>query len=339
MRMTWFALVLIAILQSSDVGRNLLQHPTLAVPIESVAFWGTDRAWLALGSGDILATRDSGGAWEKSRLDFGQPKHVSFVSANLGWAVNAEGFVYHTRDGGRSWVKLGSQIAESEGGAVAALSFVNESTGWAIGPFSAWQTEDGGLTWVRRWSAAAITSPDCSDLPGGAYPISPDSCWIMGQSKVVFRTTNRGGTWLCSRIPSSPISLRDLHFVDSLHGWLCGWSKEGGLIFSTDDGGETWRLQMRIGSPAGFSSLSFVNKQYGWAAGDTRAETGLSAGLVYRTADGGQSWTHQATIPEAHYFRHVHFADSERGWLIGYDKVYRTDNGGRDWRLVLDLRR
>jgi hypothetical protein len=35
----------------------------------------------------------------------------------------------------------------------------------------------------------------------------------------------------------------------------------------------------------------------------------------------------------------LYFADTLNGWRRGWEKVYRTDDGGKNWRVVLSIQK
>jgi hypothetical protein len=36
-------------------------------------------------------------------------------------------------------------------------------------------------------------------------------------------------------------------------------------------------------------------------------------------------------------FERIYFPDEQHGWLIARDRVYRSDDSGNTWRVVLEL--
>ena len=107
------------------------------------------------------------------------------------------------------------------------------------------------------------------------------------------------------------------------------------------DGGDTWVLQTsQTPGNIAVESLDFVSKQEGWAVGRlwprdvTRSNT---RSLALHTVDGGQRWE-ESSIGEAElFFTQVRFPTATNGWIVGRDSLYRTENGGKDWRKAFSL--
>ena len=93
-----------------------------------------------------------------------------------------------------------------------------------------------------------------------------------------------------------------------------------------------WTIQ-RSGTAAEFRGLHAVSDRIVWAAG--------RGGVVARTTDGGTTWTTD-TIPGASqlFLVAIRALDRRRAWALGtaftgpsLARIYRTDDGGRTWRL------
>jgi photosystem II stability/assembly factor-like uncharacterized protein len=120
--------------------------------------------------------------------------------------------------------------------------------------------------------------------------------------------------------------------------WTSGWPNGG--IYSTSDGGKTWQLQLAEAQKhsIGIQSLYFVNRDAGWAVGRVWPENigrESTHGIVLRSKDGGNNWQPIQVGEDEPFFDRVLFADAEHGWLFGRDKIYRTEDGGETWHIVL----
>jgi hypothetical protein len=79
--------------------------------------------------------------------------------------------------------------------------------------------------------------------------------------------------------------------------------------------------------------LSMVDEDVAWASG--------TDGAIVRTADGGRSWQRVSPPAEgaARDFRDVHAIDERRALVMAIDapgRIWRTDDAGDRWELVLD---
>ena len=93
-----------------------------------------------------------------------------------------------------------------------------------------------------------------------------------------------------------------------------------------------WTVQ-RSGATAEFRGLHAVSDRIVWAAG--------RGGVVARTTDAGATWTAD-TIPGASslFLVAIRALDRRRAWAVGtaftgpsLARIYRTDDGGRTWRM------
>jgi hypothetical protein len=107
-----------------------------------------------------VVTADGGLHWDTVPLKE-MPVSLFFLNENKGWLVTAKG-LWQTIEAGRSWTKLPKVPAE-----IYRVHFVDENTGWAIGPRkTALETHDGGNTWIALGAAAA---DDGEDINYSAY--------------------------------------------------------------------------------------------------------------------------------------------------------------------------
>lgn len=119
--------------------------------------------------------------------------------------------------------------------------------------------------------------------------------------------------------------IREIKFVDSLHGWI---TLPSNSILRTTDGGATWqlhRLQKNL------RRISFVSHALGWAIGaDDYYRTRVG---IYKTDDGGLTWQQQ--LPDTTVLTDdILFTDPMHGWALGGDiwgTLWHTSDGGVNW--------
>jgi photosystem II stability/assembly factor-like uncharacterized protein len=101
-----------------------------------------------------VVTADGGLHWETVALKE-TPVSLFFLNENLGWLVTTKG-LWQTLEAGRSWTKLPKLPGD-----IYRVHFLDENTGWAIGPKkTALETHDGGKTWIALGAAAADFGED-----------------------------------------------------------------------------------------------------------------------------------------------------------------------------------
>ncbi len=161
-----------------------------------------------------------------------------------------------------------------------------------------------------------------------------DRLVIVGERGLIIYSDDSGRSWQQAKVPVSE-TLTSLSFPTADHGWAVG---HGGVILHSGDGGETWQQQFD-GNDANRQKLDFV----------TDRAMALEAQLqeMESEPDEDLEWA----LEEAQYavedaelaietgpadpFLDVWFADASNGWAVGaYGMIYRTDNGGLQWRIA-----
>jgi photosystem II stability/assembly factor-like uncharacterized protein len=302
--------------------------------IQSTAFYGPNNAWLVSSKGDLLKTDDGGRNWETiSGSAIGEFDNVTFIGEGNGWANTRNGQVVRSTDGGRTWVSVARLGDKRYGFRLGQIKFIDEKHGWIVNPLQIWRTEDGGINWHR------LASPQ---TPAKAVFycsfVSPQVGWLSGSGGAFFRTQDGGKTWQEGTVLSEDKDLTELSFVDHYVGWVA--TLPSGRIYRTEDGGKTWFLLPEPSEARFWESVHFISKSEGWAAGTDIPRGDLSKKrehIVLRTTDGGETWERIKVAEDESLVSRIHFADSSHGWLLTRDNVYRTDDGGSRWRVVLRL--
>ncbi|HET8670801.1 MAG TPA: YCF48-related protein [Candidatus Saccharimonadales bacterium] len=320
----------------SDSPINLEAMPQL----QSAAFIGLDRAWFVTFAGDILFTVDGGETWRKQPGEgVGGFEHISFLDSNIGWVITKNAEILRTSDGAKTWTAI-SRLDYSQFpfvGPIEQISFVDNNHGWVIDPFSIWRTEDGGVSWKR---CAPFSPPNTiRKLTHECFFINERVGWLAGEGGVIHHTTDGGKTWKGNVIAHKDSTLGGLHFIGEQHGWVLAWPDDG--IYHTEDGGKTWNLISSLGRIAGLQSVHFTSRNEGWAIGFDRLskpeKDKYFENIVLHTIDGGQKWERVKVGEKEPILFRVHFVDQSRGWLLARDNAYRTEDGGKTWRIVLKL--
>lgn len=262
---------------------------------------------------------------------------VSFLTKDIGYIVGY-GRILATTDGGNSW------MVQRNNETLFAVSFVNTSTGWAVGlNGTILKTSNAGLTWEKQNSnvseelysvffcnsqvgyAVGYKGKVLKTIDGGlnweimprpsstinylwsVYFINQDVGWIIGNYNDFFKTTDGGKTWERKAWPSQyAFTPKSIFFIDSENGWIVG---SNGTIASTTNGGLSWVPQVS-GTNNKINSISFISKLTGWAVG--------GGGIILFTTNGGISWNRQnnpIAFPEELFS--VQFIDENTGYAVG----------------------
>jgi hypothetical protein len=200
------------------------------------------------------------------------------------------------------------------------------------------RTDDGGYSWQR------IQRPPQANLQRYAFIdvicLHPDSYLIlMGKQdaqRVVVRTDDGGAHWSVAPVDS----MRNLCFVDSLHGWGAGaglngpGSRGADIVARTTNGGRTWETQLNQHIPAdfGLQHTDFADLENGIAVG--------RAGKVLHTTNGGVDWVRGINLDSAFgviNLSSVAYPDRGHAWAVGFGHIlhYGENSSGVDDHRLL----
>ena len=293
--------------------------------------------------GILLYTTDGGTNWENHQdpnfLSLGSGfKDIIFTDHQNGWILGG-GSIFRTSDGGISWQ---IQYLDPLGAAYysfSKISFTDSLNGLVAGSRSAgsastipivFKTINGGDFWEDQdfWLPFSSFSGSCM--------ISPDTSYVVGFLGRIAKTTNGGATWDFYCETTTFLPFKDVHFIDSLQGWVIGYSPPPSCYAScarTIDGGKNWEflfdnVQWII------KGVCFSDENNGWIAGEGSLP---DRGIIRHTTDGGYTWTVQYSDIGQRY-TDVHFTDSLYGWAVGESgRVVHSNDGGENWNVQSTL--
>lgn len=130
-----------------------------------------------------------------------------------------------------------------------------------------------------------------------------------------------------SRLTSpTPLSLKQLSFVDSARGWVVG---DQGVILHTEDGGNNWSFQ-NSGVQSDLVDVFFLDENRGWAL--TWTTTPPFGTIILETTDGGANWNQRVFPIENKFLQAIFFRDPLTGWAGGFPgDLFVTIDGGSEW--------
>jgi photosystem II stability/assembly factor-like uncharacterized protein len=165
--------------------------------------------------------------------------------------------------------------------------------------------------------------------------INPDTGWVFGYEGSIFRTNDRGETWIDQSLPIADVAVG--LFLDENQGWIGLFSNffnNWGEIYRTSDGGYNWELQFSDHTCA-IRDLSFINPETGWALA---CHNGNNLSRNYhnfflKTVDGGENWFFLDSI-EQFYFMELDFVNDDIGYIAGAGtpNLMKTEDGGETWQ-------
>lgn len=257
-----------------------------------------------------------------------------FFDQNLGWIVDAKGIVWKTIDGGNSWQRtaaLSKGINDTNYMGARQILFKSEDEGWIFEIHGAFYTRDSGNSWEK-------INPFRTD-PEKAVAVGESNFWVLGtddsdNSMWISKSTDGGRKWSAVRVADNCLA-EDLFFLDNEMGWL---SCSQGRLFKTTDGGEHWNLIENRPSDFEIKSIYWLNSERGWLAGYTCKNPVCSPmggkAALFETSDSGNTWVKSNFENTDPFYSQVYFSDSKTGWLVSRDTVYKSADGGINWRAA-----
>ena len=343
-------------------------------PLSAPTFEGTENAWFVTSRANLVYTHDAGKTWSvTSGMPLGGFSMISFADSQHGWnlsaietnvdsytssaADSAVAVVSRTEDGGATWSPTAVLTkAETEmAGWPVHMIFADDAEGWIVGgQGGVWRSHDGGLTWQ-------VQASKVEGRVSGFQVISRYEAVVYDQMGNIYQTADGGTTWRHSgsgrdgpNLPNRDSDVdQSFFFLDGRKALL---GSSSGEIRRTYDGGMTWHGVRGAIAFAQVFELSFCDEKNGWALGSPDAgRIGATdfRDLILVTSDGGLTWRpagHPAVNgPEGTGLDdHIHLADQANGWLTTAShseggeykcEVYRTDDGGNTWQMVLSASR
>jgi len=263
--------------------------------------------WASGIKGTVVRTTDGGKTWDvfnvpdAEKLDF---RDIEAFDANTAYVLsigNGESSrIYKTIDGGKNWQLQFRNTNEKA--FFDAFAFWDSEHGIAMsdpvdGFFLTISTEDGGKTWrqmdadkmprAMEGEAAFAASGTCIFTQG------KQNVWIVtgGKTARVFRSVNRGKSWLVSETPiisgADATGIFSVSFRNAKNGIIAGGDytkpNEGTKnIAVTKDGGKTWTpLVLTTGYR---SCVVYAGKAY-IAVGTSGSDISFDNGKTWRALD------------------------------------------------------
>ncbi len=188
-------------LRSSDGGETWVRQPFGSAQARSDAFiLDNNRSWVALTSGGVISTANSGASWDQhkgiNQVEIGA-SGIFFLDERRGWVAGwrgkqrgitsgvqfvkylTDGMVAYTTDGGETWTRVDADTGKF----LWDVVFIDAQEGWAVG--SSGQTmhsTDGGRTWSPE--------PPATDSILRAITFSDsNTAWAVGENGAILKLT------------------------------------------------------------------------------------------------------------------------------------------------------
>jgi photosystem II stability/assembly factor-like uncharacterized protein len=262
-------------------------------------------------------------------------------------------------DGGRSWTPLGRQFVLERAkhrrydDLHASLVFADHLHGWLYG---AWllRTDDGGRTWTPQHLPQDIEQ----------MGIAGDVAWAVSGNcdgpcaRTVYRADVEDGVW--RPVPSQLGIEGDTHLtpMGPRSAFLLHNTGDTSVakLDETADAGRTWSRLHLPDCASWYADLTPVNMRDLWLLCGTEGTSSYEGRQLFHTVDGARTWdlvaqTHGYPFPSHPNPPIPNIPSAGAGglslvdhgglllseWDAGAPIFYRSADGGRSWRKVLQL--
>ena len=200
------------------------------ININSIFFADENTGWVAGSSGSIYKTTDGGAVWlSQTSGTNNNLTSTFFTDENNGWSVSAWSsidVIIKTTNGGENW-EINRNATD-----LFSISFIDSSTGWAVGGQDPSDVEDIGAIYKTTNSGLSWTK---YDHKWGYYfydliPLDTGSCWIFGRilayggnyREGIIAYTTDGGESLVFLESSAASPLVSASIIDETQIWVVG---------------------------------------------------------------------------------------------------------------------
>lgn len=236
-----------------------------------------------------------------------------------------DGYASRTRDGGLTWETLAGVAPWT----LHNIDFVDANTGFMIGEFNAYRSDDGGETWQDIHFSFPPYSHRMVSLPGDVWLVAS-----FGEGAEIHRSVDHGATWSRAFDNLPHLGVSDL--IPLPGGRLVAVLPSGAVITS-DDEGLTWQGRLTDLTDLGGQSLYQIElgtDGRGWAASNYSEYADSLA--WFQTEDGGRTWQAGNPPPGWFSFFDMVLRDDQTGFLAGYYpgppyQIARTLDAGQTW--------
>ena len=207
----------------------------------------------------LYKTTNGGVNWNGVPGPSGQD--ISFLDSLTGFI--GSNVIYKTTDGGTTWY-----IPNGGEGGADKISFINQTTGWAIRNNIIYKTTDKGENWITQFTAPSSITFFNIHFVDSLYG------WTANLGGRPYKTTNSGVNWI-QQTNLNIWESRDIYFIDSLHAFLIN---DIFNLLRTTDSGINWFNHLT--SQYVIRVLGWLSTSHGFIVGDG----------VYETNDSGNTW-------------------------------------------------
>jgi len=293
-------------------------YPTLA-DFQDAHFTSEQEGWV-IGNNIVMFTNDGGDTWETQLSTVGEVlRRIVFIDENEGWVLGYKN-IYHTINAGDTWEL---ETLPEVIGSFNDVFFINNDIGWIVGSFNiVLKTIDGGETWIKLFNSTpsntVIESVSFSDELNGCAVGSQYSFYLG----FIMITNDGGYTWTV-RTPSDHSRFNKITLLDSVTGWVCGFSGE---LMKTEDGGNTWIDKSYVYYQGSFNDIHFFDSLKGVLLDDE---------YMRLTFDAGETWDSLVNLGHSSYQNSISSWADEKLVTVGANgSIVMSLDGGTTWENI-----
>ena len=265
-----------------------------------------------------------------------------------GNSENYRGLFLKTTNKGQSWFTLDNLPANVY--YLTGMCFINQNTGFVTAAFDHYggiidgvlKTTDGGVSWNTSTTVDSIVLTNIFS-PDGSLVIA--SGWKRNygttSNGIILRSSNGGENWTEQYFQESS-GFRDLHFINSLTGYLVGsdttiFGLPQATIYKTTNAGMNWHNVHKVNHLCSYYGIEISSSGIGFAIGDLieywNDKILLNNPLISRTSNFGNNWIDNF-LPDTSIILFSISSANQNTWFIcgssfNFDGlIFKTTNGG-----------
>jgi photosystem II stability/assembly factor-like uncharacterized protein len=263
--------------------------------------------------GLILRSIDTGNNWSIVHYDTTfRPNVVHFINELTGFAFG--GYysmyckVYKTTNTGTNWFKIADTVSLGTT-AILTVQFADNNI---LGNFI--RSTNSGMSW-ELLSVLPMNNYDGALVRSVSF-LNSSIGWAVGDTNLVYKTTNGGFNWTGFNTGTDNMSLHSIKMLNSSVGFTCG---SNGNLFRTTDNGLFWS-KINPGITSTLKSLYFSSLNTGYVCGYN--------GVILKTVNNGLNWSSNISGVSTN-LQHTYFLNDNTGFVIGDSGVIlKTNTGG-----------
>jgi len=235
---------------------------------------------------------------------------IEFYNNNFGLISGSFGTLLKTQNGGDSWQELNVGTNHS-----FTKSFILNENEFYTSRKGLYKTSDNGNTFSEIGNL--------SNFSGSIFAIHffNSSVGLIEKNGQILKTTDGGQNW--HSVYNNAGFASNMQFVSDNVGYISGGISYDGISYAelhkSLDSGNTWnRINIQTSE---ITSMYFLNEQNGFFSNFNNQ--------FLKTQNGGLNWEIIGNTPITFY--DIIFLNNNIGYGVGYNSIYKTENGGKDW--------